>query len=69
MITLKHIAREYELDPYLYRQKLRQKMKHAKNQRWKWSEDDPALAQAQQIAKEMNDAKKPKPKQSDTKTS
>lgn len=55
MITLKHIAQEFELDPYKLRKKLRLNLKHSSNQRWKWDPKDPELAEAKKIAKLMKD--------------
>ncbi|RMH22107.1 MAG: hypothetical protein D6698_01740 [Gammaproteobacteria bacterium] len=54
MITLKHLCREFNLDPYPLRQKLRKALKHKRNQRWQWSEDDPQLAEARKIAKALS---------------
>ena len=56
MITLKHICREFDLEPYPLRQKLRQKLTHRKNQRWKWLPEDPQLTEVRNIAREMRDA-------------
>lgn len=53
MITLKHVAREYDLDPYALRQKLRSQLEHKPNQRWQWDEKDPNLSKAREIAKGM----------------
>jgi hypothetical protein len=55
-ITLKHLCREFDLDSYPLRQKLRQHLKHAKGQRWKWKPDDPELAKARQVAKAMKES-------------
>ena len=43
MITLKHLARDYNLDPYAFRMALRGSELHPLvNGRWKWpSKDDP----------------------------
>jgi hypothetical protein len=54
-ITLKHICREFDLDAYPLRQKLRAKLKHKRNQRWQWSSDDPQLPQVREIAKAMKE--------------
>lgn len=54
-ITLKHLCQEYGLDPYALRQVLRKKMPHRNNQRWRWSEDDPDLKTARQLAMQMKD--------------
>lgn len=69
MITLKHLCREYDLDPYPLRQKLRKGMKHKRNQRWQWPDPSPELDEARQIAKQLSiqtmeraDAKTSKPK-------
>lgn len=55
-ITLKHICREFDLDPYPLRQYLRKHTKKQKHQRWKWSSDDPALSNIRKLAKELKDA-------------
>lgn len=52
-ITLKHIAREFDLDPYALRQRLRQKLEHDKHQRWTFEPNTKRLADAKAIAKEM----------------
>jgi hypothetical protein len=57
LITLKHICREFDLDAYPLRQKLRANLKHQRNQRWKWATDDPQLKQVRLIAQEMKDKK------------
>ena len=57
MITLKHLCREFDLDAYPLRQRLRKALKHKPNQRWQWKPDDPQLTEAKAIAKEMQDAK------------
>jgi hypothetical protein len=54
-ITLKHICREFDLDPYLLRQVLRKNLPHRRNQRWKWSPDDPQLKQARALAAQMKE--------------
>lgn len=54
-ITLKHICREFDLDPYPLRQKLRQKLPHKRNQRWKWKSDDPELKQVRELAAQMKE--------------
>ncbi len=54
MITLKHLCREYNLDPYSLRQKLRKALEHKRNQRWQWPEDDPQLVEARKIAKSLS---------------
>lgn len=56
-ITLKHLCREYDLDPYPLRQVLRKNMPHRKNQRWRWSEDDPDLKVARRLAAQMKEPK------------
>lgn len=48
MIVLKHLAQEFETDPYKIRQILRAHFGHATNMRWKWEENDPNLALARQ---------------------
>lgn len=53
MITLKHLCREFNLDPYPLRQKLRKTLKHKRNQRWQWNDDDPQLSEAREVAKEL----------------
>jgi hypothetical protein len=55
IVTLKHICREFELDAYPLRQKLRKKLPHKPNQRWKWQPDDPQLKEVRAIAKTMKD--------------
>lgn len=55
MITLKHLCREHNLDPYPLRQALRKALKHKRNQRWQWSPDDPQLAEAQAVAKALKE--------------
>jgi hypothetical protein len=57
LITLKHICREFDLDAYPLRQKLRTLLPHKRNQRWKWAPDDPQLKQVRLIAQEMKDKK------------
>lgn len=55
MITLKHLCREFDLDPYTLRQHLRKNMpSHSKHRRWKWQPDDPELATAKTLAKELS---------------
>lgn len=53
MITLKHIAREFDLDPYRLRQHLRQNLKHRRYQRWQWPDNDPQLTQVRTLAKQL----------------
>lgn len=53
MITLKHLAQEFELDPYKLRQELRKNLKHKHNQRWQWEPKNPQLAQARKIAERL----------------
>lgn len=55
MITLKHLAQEFQLDPYKLRQVLRQHLPHKPNQRWQWKPTDPQLQKAKDIAKELSD--------------
>lgn len=55
-ITLKHICREFDLDPYQLRQFLRKRTTKAKHQRWKWSDTDPQLTNIRTLAKELKDA-------------
>ena len=55
IITLKHICREFDLDAYPLRQKLRQHLPHKRNQRWKWKSDDPQLTQVRQLAAQMKE--------------
>lgn len=54
MITLKHLCREFDLDAYPLRQKLRKSLTHKRNQRWQWPEDDPQLQEARDIAKQLS---------------
>lgn len=55
MITLKHLMREFEIDNgNLLRKALRTKLKHKRNQRWQWQDDDPQLAEARKIAKQLS---------------
>ena len=54
MITLKHLCREFDLDPYPLSQKLRKQLEHKRNQRWQWQPDDPQLAEARKIAKNLS---------------
>lgn len=56
MVTLKHICREFDLDPYTLRQFLRKHTTKQKHQRWKWEENDPALPNIRKLAKELKDA-------------
>lgn len=57
MITLKHICREYKVDPYPMRQRLRKLFKGRRmNQRWKWDDNDPILTDIRKVAKELRDA-------------
>jgi len=53
-VTLKHLCREYDLDPYPLRQRLRKQLEHRCNQRWQWQDDDPQLAEARKIAKDLS---------------
>lgn len=53
MITLKHLAQRYNLDPYLLRQSFREQLEHEPNQRWKWKENDQQLTEAEAIAKSL----------------
>ena len=55
MITLKHLCQEYGLDPYPLRQQLRKGLKHKRNQRWQWQPEDPQLAKARKIAKQLSE--------------
>lgn len=55
-ITLKHICREFDLDPYQLRQYLRKHTTKAKHQRWKWPDSDPSLTNIRKLAKELKDA-------------
>ena len=55
MITLKHLCREYDLDAYTLRQKLRKGMKHKRNQRWQWPEGSEEVAEARALAKQLKD--------------
>ena len=57
MVTLKHICREFDLDPYPLRQKLRKHLEHKRNQRWKWKPDDPQLTEVRQLAAQMKEKK------------
>lgn len=51
LVLLKHLAQEYEVDPYLLRRKLRLLLGSPKNKRWKWSADDPQLTQIKALLK------------------
>lgn len=62
MLTLKHIAREYNLDPYALRQQFRRHLPHSRNQRWKFEPNSPQHQDAIKIAKDMADAKATRPK-------
>ena len=55
-ITLKHICREFDLDPYQLRQYLRKHTNKQKHQRWKWPDSDPQLTNIRKLAKELKDA-------------
>lgn len=55
MITLKHLCREYDLDPYPLRQALRKQLTHRRNQRWQWQDDDPQLKEARDVAQTLKD--------------
>lgn len=55
MITLKHLCREFDLDAYPLRQKLRASLKHKRNQRWKWEPDDPELIEVRALAAQMRE--------------
>lgn len=55
-ITLKHICREFDLDPYQLRQYLRKHTTKRKHERWKWPSTDPALDNIRKLAKELKDA-------------
>ena len=57
MITLKHLAREFDLDPYKLRQHLRAHLPHKRNQRWQWTTENPELAKARKIAKSLSETK------------
>ena len=35
-ITIKHLCREFDLDPYTFRQQLRDDNQKPLNRRWKW---------------------------------
>lgn len=55
LITLKHLCREFDLDPYTLRQYLRKHLtSHTKHRRWKWQPDDPELKTAKALAKELS---------------
>lgn len=43
MITLKHLSREFDIDPYRLRKILRKAFPHQSNQRWEWQPDDKEL--------------------------
>lgn len=53
MITLKHICREFDLDPYPLRQKLRAAIPKRKHKRWTWEDDDPELKEVRKVAAQM----------------
>ncbi len=55
MITLKHLARDYNLDPYAFRMALRGSELHPLvNGRWKWSsKDDPEYKKAEEVAQTL----------------
>lgn len=58
MVTLKHLCREFNLDPYPLRQYLRRHMKdHDKHQRWRWPDNDPQLERARELAKQLSEKK------------
>ena len=59
-ITLKHLCREFDLEPYDLRKHLRANMKHRSNARWNWQPDDKELIIAKRHAKELQHAKKAK---------
>jgi hypothetical protein len=55
-ITLKHLCREFDLDPYTLRQYLRKNLtSHTKHRRWKWQPDDPELTTAKKLAQQLKD--------------
>lgn len=43
MIVLKHLANEFNIDPYNLRQILRKQFGKPSSRRWRWQEDDPNL--------------------------
>ncbi len=56
LITLKHICREFDLEPYPLRQYLRKHMTtHKRNQRWKWEPKSEQLTEARLLAKQLKD--------------
>jgi hypothetical protein len=57
MITLKHICREFDIDPYPLRQKLRANIPKRKHQRWRWQPDDPELKKVRELAAQMKQKK------------
>lgn len=57
MVVLKHLANEYDIDPYKLRQKLRAKFGEAPGGRWRWEEKSPDLAKIRKFL----DEQKPKP--------
>lgn len=45
MIVLKHLAQQFNIDPYTLRHILRRNRYTPNNRRWKWEENDPQLKQ------------------------
>jgi len=55
-ITLKHLCREFDLDPYTLRQYLRKNMPaHIKHRRWKWQQDEAELTIAKSLAQQLKE--------------
>lgn len=52
-ITLKHICREFDIDPYPLRQQLRKVIPKRKHKRWTWEENDPELKEVRKVAAQM----------------
>jgi len=52
-IVLKHLAREFDLDPYRLRQILRAHSIPTNKGRYQWSSDDPSLEPIRRILKKQ----------------
>lgn len=56
IVTIKHLCREFDLDPYPLRQYLREHMTtHQKHQRWQWPAQSKDLRRAKELAKQLKE--------------
>jgi hypothetical protein len=51
MIVLKHLAREFNIDPFKLRRMLRDKYGDAKGRRWRWEDSDKELVRIRSYLK------------------